>query len=1174
MARPTLFPSIIRQLVKIILSALLFSFLVLCLACAFTLGTEPGRLWLTRILIKNLNASGELQVNIDQLLMPRLGHWQADNITIRRNDQIWLEMHEFELKWQPGALLEKSLMIENLATNTLNFHHLSSPPEGTPGEHQGSALFNRTRANNISLQDFRLDNLNIAQLNLVGFMPDDNYPGFQSYSTRGNVSWLKNTPLTVNLDVQSLNDNPAHLSIKSRTENLKTVTVEGSLQEQPGGVIGRLLQLPKNQAITAGFKVKVTATGTPVLYEVESFSLPLGKHKLAATALFSVETERSDTNTPDFNIRELDITIDDTRHRVTGSRTNDALNLELEANRFPLDLLNPWIPSLATGEISSRLHIQGTTSEPVIKGELTTATTFNDKPVTALWQGSTSNREVLLNKLVIVQGATRVDATGNVDLAGETSNIAVQIANLNLDQFNTAQLKRFNIPLPQQLQVNITSAKAMLHGSIGNPQGTISFLSSGQYRQQDFTLTGSLNKSGNTIAISNSTLNALGGETRIAGTVNAQTLKSDLSIEAISIPLSVLTLFDITLPKNLDASITTRLSLQGTLRQPNLRGNIVVDGFYQKIPISLEASGDYQRGRSNLEKLVLQAFNEKVFSASGQHQAQHFDFQFQMEQLPSELLSSLGWQLQPGLFNADFRAKGTLQEPRLSGKLLYETSFTGINFEGTDEQNRFSWQLIADTQDSTLSLASAFNRNDSTSGQLSVELPMQPYVHQLSSSGTLDRTTPLSATIKGSLDLHTISFLLDPDLHRLSGNVIADLALAGTFENPLVNGTLHITDGAYVNTITGTTVEDINCGISTVQVRLHIDSCQASDGHTGQYQLQGELQLPASSDSGLINLQLQANNANILRRPDIESEATGHIALTGNFKTLLAKGHLEVSPFTALLDSALSSSTDNIEVEEIYADQPQPTATVSEKLNLPDVSLDLLIAANQQAYLRGRGLEAELEGKIAIKGNLQNPHYDGEFRTVRGVFEVFGKKFKLEQGSVNFANNAISLYIPGIYKKNGQQVRAELTGSNGDFRLSLSAIPAMAQDEILAFVIFGKSLQKITPFEAIQLANAVQKLRNGNNGSFDPIGTTRDILRVDSLSVGTEKTESGESGLNVGVGKYINEKVYLELERTPNPSQPWKGNIQIELTPNLNIESSTGGETGIEGVELKWKRDY
>lgn len=200
-----------------------------------------------------------------------------------------------------------------------------------------------------------------------------------------------------------------------------------------------------------------------------------------------------------------------------------------------------------------------------------------------------------------------------MDLAGETSNIAVQIANLNLDQFNTAQLKRFNIPLPQQLQVNITSAKAMLHGSIGNPQGTISFLSSGQYRQQDFTLTGSLNKSGNTIAISNSTLDALGGETRIAGTVNAQTLKSDLSIEAISIPLSVLTLFDITLPKNLDASITTRLSLQGTLRQPNLRGNIVVDGFYQKIPISLEASGDYQRGRSNLEKLVLQAFNEKVF---------------------------------------------------------------------------------------------------------------------------------------------------------------------------------------------------------------------------------------------------------------------------------------------------------------------------------------------------------------------------------------------------------------------------------------------------------------------------------------------------------------------------------------------------------------------------------
>lgn len=91
---------------------------------------------------------------------------------------------------------------------------------------------------------------------------------------------------------------------------------------------------------------------------------------------------------------------------------------------------------------------------------------------------------------------------------------------------------------------------------------------------------------------------------------------------------------------------------------------------------------------------------------------------------------------------------------------------------------------------------------------------------------------------------------------------------------------------------------------------------------------------------------------------------------------------------------------------------------------------------------------------------------------------------------------------------------------------------------------------------------------------FDPLTTTRKLLGVDRLSVEAEKTETGDTGVNVGVGKYLNEKVYLELEHTPHPAQPWKGSLQIEIAPNVNLESSTGGESGIEGVGLKWKRDY
>ena len=50
--------------------------------------------------------------------------------------------------------------------------------------------------------------------------------------------------------------------------------------------------------------------------------------------------------------------------------------------------------------------------------------------------------------------------------------------------------------------------------------------------------------------------------------------------------------------------------------------------------------------------------------------------------------------------------------------------------------------------------------------------------------------------------------------------------------------------------------------------------------------------------------------------------------------------------------------------------------------------------------------------------------------------------------------------------------------------------------------------------------------------------------------------------------------IYIEIEKGNNPSQPMKGSVEIEVLPNLNVESSTGGSSGVGGVKLQWKHDY
>jgi autotransporter translocation and assembly factor TamB len=213
-----------------------------------------------------------------------------------------------------------------------------------------------------------------------------------------------------------------------------------------------------------------------------------------------------------------------------------------------------------------------------------------------------------------------------------------------------------------------------------------------------------------------------------------------------------------------------------------------------------------------------------------------------------------------------------------------------------------------------------------------------------------------------------------------------------------------------------------------------------------------------------------------------------------------------------------------------------------------------------------------LSTQLNASGTLENPNINGSFlyQDVLTGFDEQGEEkpitfswelkantidsslniastFKLEQGQVTFANNAIAMSIPAVYQKNGQQITAKIIVSNDNFNLSLSAIPTMPEDEILAFIIFGKPLQKITPFEAIQLATAVQTLRSDGGGFFDPIGKTRKFLGVDTLSIGSETNSDGATGVNLGVGKYLNEKDYLEIQRTANPSQSWKGKETLKL---------------------------
>ena len=106
--------------------------------------------------------------------------------------------------------------------------------------------------------------------------------------------------------------------------------------------------------------------------------------------------------------------------------------------------------------------------------------------------------------------------------------------------------------------------------------------------------------------------------------------------------------------------------------------------------------------------------------------------------------------------------------------------------------------------------------------------------------------------------------------------------------------------------------------------------------------------------------------------------------------------------------------------------------------------------------------------------------------------------------------------------------------------------------------------------QALQLANTARNLTGKTgNSNFNIMGFIRSLLGVDTLKVGTEDT-SGE--MQVGVGKYLTDSIYVELEKGLTSDED-NVSAEMELTPNIGVETEVGTDsTGKVGIY--WKRSY
>lgn len=222
-----------------------------------------------------------------------------------------------------------------------------------------------------------------------------------------------------------------------------------------------------------------------------------------------------------------------------------------------------------------------------------------------------------------------------------------------------------------------------------------------------------------------------------------------------------------------------------------------------------------------------------------------------------------------------------------------------------------------------------------------------------------------------------------------------------------------------------------------------------------------------------------------------------------------------------------------------------------------NLSLDVTVNAPSQIFIQGRGVDAELGGTLRLTGPTSSPQAVGAFTLRRGRLEILGKRLTFTEGTATFSGSLVPyLNLTAQSTASDATVTITVSGEATNPKFTFASVPALPEDEVLARLIFGRSMSNLSPLQIAQLAEAAGQLA-GVGGSTSLLQNLRNAIGVDDLDVTTDE----KGGTAVTAGKYLNDRTYLSIQKGEKPGSG-KAHIDLDVGRGVKLrgEASDAGE--------------
>ncbi|MBW9054322.1 translocation/assembly module TamB domain-containing protein [Rhizobium mesosinicum] len=442
----------------------------------------------------------------------------------------------------------------------------------------------------------------------------------------------------------------------------------------------------------------------------------------------------------------------------------------------------------------------------------------------------------------------------------------------------------------------------------------------------------------------------------------------------------------------------------------------------------------------------------------------------------------------------------------------------------------------------------------------------------LKGGGTLTMTgnRAMSMRFNGSLPFAVLGAQLAQQGLVAEGVANVNLELSGTTTAPVINGTV-TTDGAkLIDVRRNLALEGLGATITFNGQQAVISRLNGRLASGGSISASGSVGISGTFPA---DLSIRLDRAVYVDGTLVVATVDGTLGLKGPLlSNPTLNGRLRIDKASITVPERLPTSLREIDIRHIHAPpavlaQLRDNAQQQPRGKSSTIMLDIELDAPSQIFVRGRGIDAEVGGNITIRGSAAAPEVAGAFTMRRGRLTILNRRLDFSDRSrITFAGDLTpALDLEATSTSGTTTLTVDVAGLATDPAITFSSSPALPQDEVLAQLIFGQSMSRLSPVQIAQLADAVSQL--AGNRSTSLFEGLRNQLGVDDLDISTD--EKGRT--SVSVGRYLNERTYFELQQGGEAGA--KAIINLDVGRGVKLRGAAGGN-GAGEAGIVYEHEY